>query len=94
MLQHQRQELLTSDLKTVVQLSETFKYIICPNCLQRAKTTGEVYRRALFKTQDITKGFDREPKKIYTDINQSVSYSENNHDLPYRLNTNTYFKRL
>lgn len=62
--------------------------------LQRAETTGEVYRRALFKIQDITKGFDSKPKKIYTDINRSVSYSENNNDLPYLLNTNTYSKRL
>lgn len=81
-------------MKTVVQLSESFKYIICPNCLQREERSGEVYIRALFKTQGITKGFDSEPKKLCTDINRSVSYSENNNDLPYLLNTNRYFKRL
>lgn len=36
--------------------------------------------RALFQTQDITEGFDNEPKKICTDINWPVSYTENNNE--------------
>lgn len=74
----------TGDLKTVVQLSESFKYIISLNCLQRAETTGET-----LLIKDLTMS-----QRKFTDINWPVSYSENNNNLPYHLNNNTYFKRL
>jgi hypothetical protein len=75
-------------------LSESLKCTIHLNCLHRAETTGETYIRTLFEIQGITKGFDNEPKKIYTDINWPVSYSENYNDLLYHLNNNIYFKRI
>lgn len=58
----------TGDLKTVVQLSESPKYIISLNCLQRAKMTGEI-----LLMKDLTMS-----QRKFTDINWPVSYSENN----------------